>query len=138
MKSNLPNPMPQFKQFDIVKKSKEDFIMIYGVVGEGVLASFSYDTAEHARDKVGACLFYALSETSSWEIVERDGAKYIPEKWEPKDSKSYFFPDPTLPQLVDHATWVNDHLDRHRMKNGLCFKTNDEAKAKALKMLEAK
>ena len=59
--------------------------------------------------------------------------------WKPKVGDKYYCADITEKELSIKASWDNDNIDNQCYKNGLVFRTEEEAIAKAkeiLKMLE--
>lgn len=78
-----------------------------------------------------------------------DGAKLAMERakktkeeaaktWLPSINEMYYYPAAAGGgDLVGNNNWVNDEIDQERMKRGLVFKTREEARAAAQKMLDA-
>ena len=56
--------------------------------------------------------------------------------WKPKNGEDYYVPAIHFPDYYDCMTWMSHQNDIYRLDNGLVFKTEQEAIAKAKEILE--
>ena len=72
-------------------------------------------------------LLYALhAEGKDWDAENKRIIEY---KWKPKDGEDYYVIN-TLFNVI-RCTWSSSGFDFDLLKSGNCFKTEEEAKAKA-------
>jgi len=88
---------------------------------------------------------YNMQEVKGW--GDRVSAKHpLPEKkekvekkWIPEKGEGYYFPliTPHEKTLIDCYYWAGDPVDKLTLERGLAFKTPEEAREAALKMIKA-
>lgn len=61
-----------------------------------------------------------------------------PEPFNPKSGEYYWYNDISIPAMVNQTMWLNDKVDEHRLKHNFCFKTKEEAIARAKELLGIK
>lgn len=79
---------------------------------------------------IGCC--YGMANRNGW-VMRRKTTTV--EEW-PKIGDRYFTASPAMPDWCEASTWGNDSVDREWKERGLIFKTEEEAIAKAKKMVE--
>lgn len=97
-------------------KKGDDKRKVLGVCGEMVFVSHS-DNYEH----------HSASETQVY--WERNGWSLVEEAWEPSRSDNYWTVSFDEDNGFREVSWMDDVFDRGRAKNGLVFKTQEEAQA---------
>jgi len=127
--------MPTFQNGDIVKDGNS-FIKIFTAFNGVVFRSIGWDSREivSASQQVFAT---PISETSSWQIVERDGKPYVEKPWEPVYGKKYWRVEVTsgLANAIENE-WLDLDWQRTQFNVGILFQTKEEAIAAAQKMLD--
>jgi hypothetical protein len=123
----------KFKAGDIVRDD-DGFRRVFGIVGEVVFASGLLMNIHNVKVSHDAYAFFP-SDYANWEIVERDGKPYEPEKWKPENSQTYFTPSVWDRSFAIETFWADDSEDITRLERGLVFKTSEEAIAKCKEML---
>ena len=91
-----------------------------------------YDDARIATEEEKQLLLDALhADGKDWDAVNKKIVEY---RWQPKDGEDYYVIN-TLFKVL-RFTWQSYSFDFDLLKSGNCFKTKEEAEAKAKEILE--
>ena len=129
-------------KFLIIYKSKRGFsdayyhAVTYNGYCENYVVSYNdwcvYDDARIATEEEKQLLLYALhADGKDWDAVNKRIVEY---RWQPKDGEDYYVIN-TLFKVL-RFTWQSYSFDFDLLKSGNCFKTKEEAEAKAKEILE--
>ena len=129
-------------KFLIIYKSKRGFsdayyhAVTYNGYCENYVVSYNdwcvYDDARIATEEEKQLLLDALhAEGKDWDAVNKRIVEYM---WQPKDGEGYYVINTLLKVL--RFTWQSYSFDFDLLKSGNCFKTKEEAEAKAKEILE--
>ena len=122
----------------------EDFAKLIGVELDEEFYSENYDYRYKITSTHGV-MFYNTN-TESWQVCTEycintffkmiKGGKFM-KKWTPKDGTTVYFPAFMLGDLWDYKTYnsENEH-DKEMLKNGLYFRTKEEAIECAKKIIQ--
>lgn len=124
-------------KFLIIYKSKRGFsdayyhAATYNGYCENYVVSYNdwcvYDDARIATEEEKQLLLYALhADGKDWDAVNKKIVEY---RWQPKDGEDYYVIN-TLFKVL-RFTWQSYSFDFDLLKSGNCFKTEEDAKAKA-------
>ena len=124
-------------KFLIIYKSKRGFsdayyhAVTYNGYCENYVVSYNdwcvYDDARIATEEEKQLLLDALhADGKDWDDVNKRIVEY---RWQPKDGEDYYVIN-TLFKVL-RFTWQSYSFDFDLLKSGNCFKTEEEAKAKA-------
>ena len=129
-------------KFLIIYKSKRGFsdayyhAATYNCYCENYVVSYNdwcvYDDARIATEEEKQLLLDALhADGKDWDDVNKRIVEY---RWQPKDGEDYYVIN-TLFKVL-RFTWQSYSFDFDLLKSGNCFKTKEEAEAKAKEILE--
>ncbi len=129
-------------KFLIIYKSKRGFsdayyhAATYNGYCENYVVSYNdwcvYDDARIATEEEKQLLLDALhADGKDWDDVNKRIVEY---RWQPKDGEDYYVIN-TLFKVL-RFTWQSYSFDFDLLKSGNCFKTKEEAEAKAKEILE--
>lgn len=124
-------------KFLIIYKSKRGFsdayyhAVTYNGYCENYVVSYNdwcvYDEARIANEEEKQFLLDALhADGKDWDAVNKRIVEY---RWQPKDGEGYYVIN-TLFKVL-RFTWQSYSFDFDLLKSGNCFKTEEDAKAKA-------
>ncbi len=129
--------MPKFKPGDIVKGG-DYYREIISVLENGCITTDPWSYPEQLKVQEGfETEFSRTSATADWQIIERGGKPYEPEKWMPEKGERYWYVNFGCKANVLDFIFNDDETDCKYFDKGLAFRTEEEALACAERMLKA-